>query len=156
MRPLPNGNILLIAWHYVSREDAIAAGRKPDSISDEGIFPDKIVEVKQTGPTTGEVVWEWNTWDHLIQDFDKSKDNYGNVAAHPELIDVNLSPRAHTDWMHTNSVDYNPKLDQIMLCVRAFNEFWVIDHSTTTAQAAGHSGGRSGKGGDLLLSLIHI
>ena len=37
-----------------------------------------------------------------------------------------------------------------MLCVRAFNEFWVIDHSTTTAQAAGHSGGRSGKGGDLL------
>jgi len=26
----------------------------------------------------------------------------------------------------------------------------VIDHSTTTAQAAGHSGGTYGKGGDLL------
>jgi hypothetical protein len=26
----------------------------------------------------------------------------------------------------------------------------VIDHSTTTAEAAGHSGGNSGKGGDLL------
>jgi hypothetical protein len=33
---------------------------------------------------------------------------------------------------------------------REFSEIWVIDHSTTTAQAAGHTGGRWGKGGDLL------
>ena len=31
-----------------------------------------------------------------------------------------------------------------------FNEIWVIDHGTTKAEAAGHSGGRRGKGGDLL------
>ena len=49
MRPLPNGNVLLVAWHYVSKQDAIAAGRHPESISDEGIWPDKVVEVKQTG-----------------------------------------------------------------------------------------------------------
>ena len=99
---------------------------------------------------TAEIVWEWNTWDHLIQDFDKTKANFGDVAAHPELIDVNVSPRAHSDWLHTNSVAYNPKLDQIMLSVRAFNELWVTDHSTTTREAASHTGGRSGKGGDLL------
>ncbi len=40
-----------------------------------------------------------------------------------------------------------------MLTVRAFSEFWIIDHSTTTAEAHGHTGGRSGRGGDLALPL---
>jgi hypothetical protein len=54
------------------------------------------------------------------------------------------------DLTHINAVAYNAELDQIMLSPRYFSEFWVIDHGTTTAQAAGHEGGRSGKGGDLL------
>jgi hypothetical protein len=52
--------------------------------------------------------------------------------------------------MHTNSIDYNEKFDQILISVRYYSEIWVIDHSTTTAEAAGHTGGTSGKGGDLL------
>ena len=52
--------------------------------------------------------------------------------------------------MHTNSVAYNPELDQIMLSIHEFSEVWIIDHGTTTAEAASHSGGRRGKGGDLL------
>jgi hypothetical protein len=54
------------------------------------------------------------------------------------------------DWTHVNAVAYHAELDQIMLTVRAFSELWIIDHSTTSAQAAGHTGGQSGKGGDLL------
>ncbi len=58
--------------------------------------------------------------------------------------------RAGGDWLHTNSIDYDPDFDLILLSVRRMSEVWVIDHSTTTAQAAGRSGGRFGKGGDLL------
>ncbi|MGC8644373.1 MAG: hypothetical protein ACP5XB_31305, partial [Isosphaeraceae bacterium] len=42
------------------------------------------------------------------------------------------------------------ELDQILLSVHSFSEIWIIDHGTTTAEAATHKGGRSGKGGDLL------
>ena len=54
------------------------------------------------------------------------------------------------DWTHVNSVAYNAEFDQIMISVRSFGEFWIIDHGTTTAEAAGHKGGKRGKGGDLL------
>ena len=49
------------------------------------------MEVKPTGLSTGEIVWEWHVWDHLIQDDDANKANYGDVAAHPELVDINLT-----------------------------------------------------------------
>jgi hypothetical protein len=51
------------------------------------------------------------------------------------------------DWTHVNSVAYNAEFDQMMISVRSFGEFWIIDHGTTTALAAGHTGGRRGKGG---------
>ncbi len=130
------------------------------------------MEIKPTGKTTGEVVWEWHLWDHLVQDFDKSKANFGNVAEHPELVNINYGedelpsviaaaakdgkdkpkaddkpaanrpPRINPDYTHFNGVDYNPDLDQISVSVWAFSEFWIIDHGTTTAQAASHTGGR--------------
>lgn len=147
---LPNGNVLMLAWEKVTQQDAIAAGRDPATIAQGELWPDKIIEVKPTGPTTGDIVWEWRAWDHLVQDFDSTKPNYGSVAARPERIDVNYNIAGVADWMHSNSIAYNERLDQIMISVRSFDEIWILDHSTTTAQAATSSGGRSGKGGDLL------
>ena len=49
-----------------------------------------------------------------------------------------------------NSIAYNAQLDQIVLSVRGCNEIWFLDHSTTTKEAAGHTGGKHGKGGDLI------
>ena len=149
---LPNGNVLMIAWETKTRTEAIAAGRNPSTVTNQGLMIDHVIEVKPTGPTSGDIVWEWHAWDHLIQDFDSSKDNYGFVGEHPELADINFGSffMSNTDWLHTNSIDYNPEFDQIVLSVHNFNEIWVIDHSTTTQEAASHSGGISGKGGDLL------
>jgi hypothetical protein len=55
-----------------------------------------------------------------------------------------------SDWLHTNSIDYDPEHDLIALSVRTLGEVWVIDHSTTSAQAASDRGGRFGRGGGLL------
>ena len=151
---LPNGNILLIAWEHKTDAEAIANGRNPillgGSSQPFGFWPDHIIEVD---PYSNSVVWEWHVWDHIIQDDDSSKANYGVVSNHPELVNINYPIGPNTeggDWLHINAVDYNAELDQIMLSVHHFGEIWIIDHSTTTAEAASHSGGNSGKGGDLL------
>src|SRR5437763_1667848 len=89
MTRLPNGNVLLIVWDRKTTEEAIAAGRRPEMTGDKHLLPDSLIEIKPTGKTTGQVVWEWHVWDHLVQDFDKTKANYGNVAEHPELVNIN-------------------------------------------------------------------
>jgi hypothetical protein len=151
---LPNGNVLLNAWETKTHAEAVEYGRNPDYDQGDSFVVDKVIEVHPTGPTSGTIVWEWRAWDHLIQDYDASKQNYGVVADHPELMDINYGGAGlgwmQPDWLHINSVDYNEQLDQILLSVRTFNEVWIIDHSTTTAEAAGHTGGHSGRGGDLL------
>ncbi len=147
---LPSGNILMIAWQHKSKSEAIAAGRNPAKMTDDELWPDSVIEVKPTGSDTGQIVWEWHAWDHLVQDYNSTKSNFGVVADHPELINLNQTMNGGADWNHINSVDYNTDLDQIVLSVHNFSEIWIIDHSTTTIEAAGHSGGNSGKGGDLL------
>jgi hypothetical protein len=151
---LPNGNVLLVVKDRKKAEQAIAAGRIPSSVEGTNVEADGLVEIRPNGKTGGEVVWEWYLWDHLIQDHDKTKANYGDVAAHPELIDINYNVvegrRANADWTHFNAVAYNKKLNQVAVSLRTFSEIWIIDHSTTTREAASHKGGRSKKGGDLL------
>ena len=151
---MPNGNVLLLSRQRKTPEEVIAAGANPEFIGPDGLMAPHIVEARITGPASCEIVWEWSAWDHLIQDFDSSKANYGVVAEHPELIDINFrlssTHSEERDWAHSNGVDYNPELDQIILSLRYFSEVWIIDHSTTRAEAAGPSGGKGGKGGDLL------
>jgi hypothetical protein len=187
---LPSGNVLLLVWEIKTAEETISAGRRPELVDGTWLV-DSVIEIRPTGKETGEVVWEWHAWDHLIQDHDSSKANYGTVTSHPELIDVNYgqtllvelsrasqspeeeaqrksdlktlrsigyvgppptkeNPGITPDWTHINAVAYNAELDQIMLTVRSFNEFWIIDHGTTPSEAKGHTGGPNGKGGDLL------
>ena len=147
---LPNGNVLMIAWERKTAAEAVAAGRDPSLLSEDELHPLRLIEVEPVGATGGNIVWQWDAWDHMIQDFDATKANFGVVADHPELLDLNYASNIGPDWHHTNAVDYNADLDQIVVSVHHFGELWVIDHSTTTAEAASHSGGDSGQGGDLL------
>ena len=157
---MPNGNILLIAWELKTEAEATTAGRDPNLPGPGYLYPDHIVEVLPDFINGGgTIVWEWHVWDHLVQEYDVTKSNWQGatgVEDHPELVDINFVSTFDEgagdgqDWTHANGIDYNADLDQIVLSVREFSEFWIIDHSTTTAQAATHSGGSSGKGGDLL------
>ena len=136
---LPNGNILMIAWEAISSSDAIAAGREPGTFGDT-LWPDKIIEVEPSGATGGTIVWEWRAWDHLIQFRDPALPNYGRPADYPHRIDVNYRIADESDWIHSNGIDYNAELDQIVISSRSFSEIWVIDHDTTTEEAAGPAG----------------
>ncbi len=145
---LPDGNILMIVWEKVTAEEAISLGRDTALLADGELWPDKIIEVD---PATDEIVWQWRAWEHLIQDVDESKPNYGVVSENPQRININFdTSNGDADWMHSNALDYDPVNDHVLLSVPTFNEMWVIDHSTTTEEAAGNSGGISGKGGDLI------
>ena len=143
--PMANGNVLVIAYERKSAAEVTAAGC---TFSGE-MWPDKIVEIQPTGATTGTVVWEWHAWDHLMQNTDPAKPHYvTNMVDSPQYLNVNY--KATKDWMHMNGVDYNPILDQIAFSSHNLNEWYIIDHSTTTAEAAGNTGGNSGKGGQIL------
>ena len=153
---LPNGNIIMLVVEKKMMSDIIAAGFdtsdfQPQVHQQGFMLPDCIIEIQPTYPSGGNVVWQWHVWDHLIQNHDPTKQNYGTPSAHPELIDVAGDHRVlPIFWNHMNSIDYNSDFDQIVLSVRGNSELWVIDHSTTTAQSASHSGGNHGRGGDLL------
>ena len=153
---MPNGNMLMLARSVKTLEEAIAAGMNPDILPPGGVLHDHLIEMRPTGSEGGEIVWEWSTWDYLVQDFDASKENYGNPSEHPELVDINylttpeLRVNNALNWQHTNALDYNPDLDQIALSPRQFSELWIIDHSASTEEAPTRKGGNSGKGGALL------
>ncbi len=160
IEPMPNGNILAIAWEDKTEAEATQAGRNPAIASDSpggtgNVWPDHIIEIEPLSNNQANIVWEWHAWDHLIQDYDSTKDNFGVVNDHPELLDINFigatgNQAGRADWMHCNGIDYNELLDQIALSCKNTNEIYILDHSTTTQEAASHTGGDYGKGGDFL------
>jgi len=151
IEPLPNGNVLILAWSYRDNAEAVAAGRNPNTTGG-AIWPTYIAEVEPILPNDGNIVWQWNLWDHLIQDFDSTKLNFGAVEDHPELLDINFigEDGAGGDWLHCNKIEYIEAYDMIAISSRHLSEIYIIDHSTTTTEAASHTGGNYNKGGDFL------
>ncbi|MBA3680800.1 MAG: aryl-sulfate sulfotransferase [Bacteroidetes bacterium] len=142
---LPNGNVLIISYDVKSAATVTANGGTNNII----VWAEKILELQPTGLNTANIVWQWNVWDHLVQNVNSNLANYQtSIVNNPQLLNINYA--SQKDWMHMNGIDYNPILDQIVVSSHNLNEWYIIDHSTTTAQAATHSGGNAGKGGDFL------
>jgi len=127
----PNGNVLAIAWEAYDSLACVEAGRNPELLTSAGLWSERIVELQPDGQGGATVVWEWKLWDHLIQDFDPTRANYGVVADHPEKVDINFGTPSvvPADWVHINSIDYNPLNDHILLSAPTFDEIWIIDRS---------------------------
>ena len=149
--PMKNGNILVLCWEYKSLSESITAGRDPNSIIDNELWSTYILEVEPIGYDSINIIWEWHLWDHLIQDYDSTKQNFGVISQNPQLLDINyFFGNGKNDWLHCNSIDYNEDLDQIVIGSRALSELYIIDHSTSTIEASSSSGGNFNKGGDFL------
>lgn len=159
---MPNGHLLLVAWEAHPAQEAVARGRLPE-LTPPVVWSERVVELAPLAGGGMEEVWVWRVWDHLVQNTDPALPHYGEPADHPGRFDVNFEAvataggqgpgggaLAAADWMHVNGIDYHPELDQIVLSSRYWNEIWIIDHSTSTAEAAGTTGGAAGRGGDVL------
>lgn len=80
---LSNGNIIFPVWEELTASDAAEQGFS----GSQDIYPEAIVEMN---PLTQEIVWEWHATDHLIQDYDSTKLNYGSVEENRRLIIINI------------------------------------------------------------------
>lgn len=150
--PMPNGNVLILAATRMTNTEAIQAGRDPSLLSQTDLYNEQIIEVTPVGINSATIIWEWNVKDHLVQDFDNTKDNFGDVSLSPEKLNINFlnGGNGGSNWLHFNSIQFNVVLNQIVISSRNLSEIYIIDHSTTTAEAATNSGGLYGKGGEFL------
>ena len=160
---------LMLFSRTATRAEITAAGGDPGQTGSlTGM--DGIIEVQQTGATTGNIIWEWRFLDHACQSNNSAWPNYV-----PSLSDTaakgkcdlfyqtneqrrNASaggPGIASDWHHATSIDYNETRDEIVINSRNWSELYVISHGGTTAEARGTAGDflwRYGNGGAYGLS----
>jgi len=129
IEPLANGNVLLIAWEELTREEALAAGRDP-ARTREPFLPDRIVEVRPTGPRSGEIVWSWRVLDHL------------------DAIPIDFPPeRIAGELNHINGIDHDPLTNWIAVAACFQDEVWIIERpSGELIQRFGHPRAHGGEG----------
>lgn len=148
---LPNGNVLVLVTELKSEQESIDYGRDPSTINEGALWPEAIYEYELLDNGILNMVWSWHSWDHVVQNFDNTKPNFGDPNSERGKFDLNYSiSGGKADFMHSNSIDYNPNTDEIIMSVKAFDEVWVIDHSTTEIEAATDTGGNYGRGGEII------
>lgn len=142
IQPMPNGNILVLAWEFMPIEEALELGFVIDGLeTDEAIEEIRLDSIFEINPQTDAIDWEWHVRDHLVQDVNPDVPNYGEIADHPRRINLNFHDVPQLDDItHMNSIAYHATRDEIIVSARSFSEIWVIDHNITTEEAQGEAG----------------
>ncbi|KAK3250244.1 hypothetical protein CYMTET_40373 [Cymbomonas tetramitiformis] len=150
-----SGNFLTIFGVPMSDAEALSVGWS--NFDDDSILKrDLIIEIDSA---TSEVVWIWDPIEHIIQDQHPDLPTYGTPSLHPELLDPNYVQKrknAGSEYStiegqltHFSGLYYDEKHDQILVSeALRYSEVWILDHSALIP--SGHTGGRYGKGGDIL------
>ncbi|MFV0437289.1 MAG: aryl-sulfate sulfotransferase [Desulfopila sp.] len=141
-KKLNEDTYLMVASKEITYGEAMDAGADPECDIRQGASADAVIEMDKNG----NVIWEWWFFDHVVQDYDKTKKNYGDPGARANWgkLDLNVDTNSRTglahDWVHVNSLDYNPTLDQIVVNSREHGEIFFIDHSLSAEEARGPKG----------------
>lgn len=148
---MPNGNILVISYEAIARNDAIALGwdeqeQLNSHRGDSYVWSERIIELEpnlEDGST--KIVWEWAAIDHIVQAYDPTKPNYGNMSENRHKLNFNYAKYANYLFIfgqlyHLNNVDYSEERDQIIISSANFSELWIVDHSHSTEETRGAKG----------------
>ncbi|MEM7114636.1 MAG: aryl-sulfate sulfotransferase [Chloroflexota bacterium] len=148
---LPNGNILMLSWEAVRVSEAIEMGWRKQEFAntnrgDGYVWADRILEIKPNlEDGSARIVWEWFSLDHIVQNHDPSKPNYGKPSENRHKLNLNYTQYANYlftsgQLFHCNAMSYCPERDQIIVSSADFSEIWIIDHSGTTEETRGPKG----------------
>jgi hypothetical protein len=123
---LNDSTFMYIANRDITSAQCLEAGCDPAN-NYTGAQMDAVVEVDRSG----NVIWEWWFFNHVVQDILPAKSTYGVVKDNPGKIDLNIRGNAvKSDWLHCNSMDYNQDLDLVVIN-SVHGEFYVVDHGNT-------------------------
>ena len=142
---------IVIMSKQLTLVDALALGADPAKTRGDSV-PDGILEIDMDG----NIIWEWWTMDHVIQNQFPDKLNYvgegKKISGYPGKIDMNWRNGVRRDFVHFNSIDYNETLGHIAVNNSSGSEFWIIDHKGTfiPGDYEGSKAFAAGQKGDLL------
>ena len=152
--PMPNGNILALVWEKKTRAEAIAQGRNPDLLG-KYVWNEKIIELKPKGKNGADIVWYWDVWENLVQDFNAALPNYAKIIDHPDKINLNFAASKNEDWLHFNAVSYNAQNEEVLISNRNFSEFFIVKHPAKGKQITPENTGIIYRWGNAISYLPH-
>lgn len=136
IEPLPNGNVLVLAYYRVAADEAARFGLE----TVDGVWMDEVLELRPVfgadaltrcgdEPWCTETVWRWAAADHAATPAGPSD----ALATSAQLLDLRVSDGGvdGIDPLHFNGIDYNSNLGQIAVSSFSLSEIFIIDHTAS-------------------------